>query len=57
MSRDWFQIAHEKLVEEYLELHPDATDDEAYDKTADKAYDRMRDMMIDAAESYAEGDR
>lgn len=57
MSRDWFMAAHEALAEEYLEEHPEATEDEAFDKTADAAYDRMRDMMQAAAYYYYEGDR
>jgi hypothetical protein len=48
--------AHERLVEEYLDAHPDADWNEAYEKTADKAYDRMRDDFadrIDAAKQRA----
>lgn len=56
MSKEMFMDAHAKLVEEYLEQHPDANDQEAYDATADKAWDRARDDyadMIDAAKQQA----
>lgn len=52
MSKELFMAAHEKLVEEYLNDHPDAEWAEAYERTADAAYERMRDdfaAMIDAA--------
>lgn len=42
MSKELFIAAHEQLIEEYLERHPDATDAEAYEATADKADDRYR---------------
>lgn len=48
--------AHERLIEEYLEAHPNATEAEAYDKTADRAGERYRDMyadMVDAAKQRA----
>ena len=54
--KDLFILAHEELIELYLEAHPDADRDEAYDKTADFAWDRMRDKyadMIDAAKQRA----
>lgn len=51
MSKDWFMAAHEQLIEEYLEEHPEASDDEAYEATSDKAYDRMCDMMAGAGDA------
>lgn len=51
MTKEWFMAAHEQLIEEYLEEHPDATEDEAYEKTADFAYDRMTDNMAAAGDS------
>ena len=57
MNDEWYVAAHEALIEEYMEEHPEATDDEAYEATADRAYDRMRDMAQHAADSYYEGDR
>jgi hypothetical protein len=51
MSKELFIIAHEELIEAYLEAHPNATWDEAYDKTADGAYDRMRDKYADMADA------
>ena len=52
MSKELFILAHEELIGQYLEDHPEATEAEAYDKTADGAYDRMTDKlagMIDQA--------
>jgi hypothetical protein len=51
MSKELFMAAHEQLVEEYLEAHPDADWNEAYEATADKAYDRMRDNLADRADA------
>ena len=45
--KELFILAHEELIEIYLEKHPDATYDEAYDKCADAANDRMRDKWAD----------
>ncbi len=39
--------AHEELIEEMLEEHPDMDEAEAYDKTAVAAFDRMRDKYAD----------
>lgn len=50
--KELFIEAHEELIEEYLEKHPEATEAEAYDKTADAACSRMSDKyanMIDRA--------
>lgn len=52
MSKELFMAAHERLIEEYLEAHPNATEAEAYDKTADFAYDRMRDDLADRIDAY-----
>lgn len=48
--KELFIQAHEELIEQYLEKHPEATEAEAYDKTADGAYDRMRDKLADKAD-------
>ena len=50
MSKDAFIAAHEALVDEYLDAHPDVSWEEAYDITADVAYDRMRDTLADRAD-------
>lgn len=50
MSKDWYIEAHEREVAEYLDRHPSASWNDAYDRTADRAYDRMRDEMADAAD-------
>lgn len=45
MSKEMWIAAHEKLIEEYMEEHPNATEEEASDKTADMAQDRVIDDM------------
>lgn len=50
MSRELFIDAHEQLVEEYLENHPDADWNEAYEKTADMAHGRLRENLADRAD-------
>lgn len=60
MSKELFFLAHEQLVSEYLDEHPDADWSEAYEKTSDKAYDRMLDLasdQIDAAMARLEDER
>lgn len=47
MSKEWFIAAHEELIAEYLEEHPDADEDEAYEATADKAGDVYADKLAD----------
>lgn len=47
MSKEWFMAAHEQLIAEYLDAHPDADEEEAYEATADAAYGRMQDMIAD----------
>lgn len=60
MSKELFIAAHEELIGEYLEKHPEATEAEAYEKTAYAADERYRDKLgdlIDAARDrmkYAE---
>ena len=49
-----------ELVEEYLERHPSADWDEAYEATADAANERYRDKfadMVDAAKQRAKDER
>ncbi len=50
MSKEHFIAAHEELVEEYLEQHPEADWSQAYDATADRAYGRMTDRLADMAD-------
>lgn len=50
MSKEAFMAAHEALVEEYLDSHPNATWEQAYEATSDGAYDRMRDRLADQAD-------
>ena len=51
MSKELFIAAHEQLIEQDLEAHPDATEAEAYDRTADGAYDRMVGNLADMADA------
>lgn len=50
MSKELFITAHEELIEQYLNDHPDADWSEAYEKTADSAYGRYRDKFADRAD-------
>ena len=43
--KEMYMAAHNALIEEYLEQHPNATEAEAYDRTADAAYERMYDTF------------
>ena len=54
MSKELFMDAHEQLIEEYLEKHPEASDAEAYEKTADFAYERMCATIADQADRWAD---
>lgn len=51
MSKEHFIAAHDQLVNEYLDRHPNADWRTAYDKTADRAYDRMRNNLADLADT------
>lgn len=50
MSKEWFEAAHDELIEEYLEQHPEADWQRAYEATAGAAYERMTDNMAAAAD-------
>jgi hypothetical protein len=47
MSKELYIAAHEELIEEYLEHHPECSWDQAYNDCADAAYDRMKENMAD----------
>lgn len=47
---DWIR-AHEQLVAEYLDLHPDADWTTAYERTADMASERAADNLADAIDA------
>jgi hypothetical protein len=47
MSKELFMAAHDELVAEYMERHPEATEAQAYEATGDLAYDRYRDKLAD----------
>lgn len=49
--KELFIQAHEELIAEYLEEHPEATEAEAYETTADAASERMRDKYADMVDS------
>jgi len=50
MSKELWMAAHKKLIEEYLERHPNATEEKASDATAGRASDRMMDDMCAMAD-------
>ena len=49
--KELFIAAHEELIEEYLEVHPEADWSEAYEKTGDLAYNRYIDKAADIADT------
>lgn len=51
MSKELYIEEHERLIAEYLELHPDADETEAYEACSDRAYDAMRDRYADMADA------
>lgn len=57
--KEMYMDFHEQLMEKYLEEHPDATDEEAYEATSDQAYNDLGDYMADLADRawQAEKDR
>lgn len=46
MKEIWIE-AHDELITEYLEAHPEATEQEAYDATVDAIDDRFRSNLGD----------
>ena len=50
MSKEIFIAEHEKLIEEYMDEHPEASWDFAYNVTADKAGDRVREFYAEKAD-------
>lgn len=57
--KELFIQAHEELIAEYMEKHPNASESEAYEVTSDAAYDRMKDKyadMVDAAKDRAKAE-
>ena len=51
MSKEWFMIAHEELIEQYLDEHPNASWDKAYEATADSAYAKMQGNLADMVDT------
>jgi len=57
--KELYISAVEELIEKYLEKHPDATWNDAYEKVSDRAYNRYRDKfadMVDVARDRAKYD-
>lgn len=52
MNRDFYINCHEELIAAYLEHHPNATEDEAYDATSDMIYGYAVDKMAYYADMY-----
>lgn len=48
--KELYLQAHENLIENYLQRHPNSTWDEAYSRTADGTYDAMQDRLADMAD-------
>lgn len=51
MSKELFIAAHEELIGEYLDQHPEATEGEAYARTSWQVHDRMTDRLADMADA------
>lgn len=51
-SKDLYMEAHERAIERYLEAHPDADEQEAYEATSDTAWHDYGEMMADRADHY-----
>ena len=45
--KEIFIEEHDRLIAQYLEAHPNATEDQAYDATGDAAYCAMQDKFAD----------
>jgi hypothetical protein len=54
MSRvkDLFIEQHERLMSDYLDAHPGADEEEAYDATGGAAYDSLGEHFADMADHY-----
>lgn len=55
---DLYMEAHDELIQEYMDEHPGATEDQAYEATLDLLDDRVIDMysgMIDHAYELSRG--
>lgn len=50
MSREPYLAAHDALIAEYIESHPDATWSHAYEATRDDAYGRMQEDLAAGAD-------
>ena len=45
--KELYMAAHDELIANWLEDHPEASEEEAYEATADRAYYRMKDKYAD----------
>ena len=54
MSRvkDLFIEQHERLMADYLDAHPEADEQEAYEATSGHAFDALGDHLADMADHY-----
>lgn len=52
MNKDFYLETLEIMIGDYLDEHPDATYDDAYELLADRAYDAALDRMADMADHY-----
>lgn len=57
MSKELFMAAHEELIERYLEQHPGASWNKAYEATADGAYEHMRESLADRIDTLRQREK
>lgn len=51
-SRERFMVAHQQLIDEYMEEHPEADEDKVYEMMADRALGRMADNLANQIDYY-----
>jgi hypothetical protein len=51
-TKELFIEHHERLIGDYLDAHPEADEEEAYNATGGLAYDSLGDHMADIADHY-----
>ena len=50
LVKSLYMAAHEAEIEAYMDSHPEATEEEAYDATSEAAYTGMTDQLADHAD-------
>lgn len=54
IGKELFMAAHERAIEEYQDVHPNADWTEAYERTGDRAMEIMQDRAADAIDEARE---